>query len=535
MIDATSRPEREGSPSHAATPQLRSVRPEEGGAGLHLDLEVYDAEVIADLAAVPAGPDRDRLTRQALRIGVLALRSARGQVDVASLRQEGERMVADLRGALDTHRSTLQERLDATVREWFDPQGGKLPERLRGMLGGDGELEQVLARTVGDEDSALVRRLRDHLGTESPLMKLLRPTEAEGLLHTLRTTVEGELSAQRKTILDQFSLDDRSSALSRLVAELHKQHGDFTQALEGRIDGVVKEFSLDEENSALRRLVDRVDAAQAKIQREFTLDDDASALARLRKELHRVLEDQEVRTRRFQQEVLASLSKMAGHREEAARGTQHGHSFEEALIERVQALGVGAGDIVTACGHETGAIRSCKVGDITVELGPDARAAGARIVLEAKADTSYSLVKARAEIETARKNRDAAVGIFVWSRKSAPTGFARLQRLDDDLFVVWDPDDPATDVVLESALLVARALVIRGRQDETEEGPDLEAFNRAILDIEKHAENLDQVERSVKTIENAAGKIRSRIGADQAAFARQVAHLRSVLESLRTS
>jgi len=45
------------------------------------------------------------------------------------------------------------------------------------------------------------------------------------------------------------------------------------------------------------------------------------------------------------------------------------------------------------------------VGDIVVQLGPDQKASGARIVVEAKESGSYTLSKALEELETARKNR----------------------------------------------------------------------------------------------------------------------------------
>ena len=68
-----------------------------------------------------------------------------------------------------------------------------------------------------------------------------------------------------------------------------------------------------------------------------------------------------------------------------------------------------------------GAIKHCKKGDLVVELGDDCVAAGARFVIGAKEDKSYTLPIARAELETAKKNRDAGVGVFVFSQKTAPT------------------------------------------------------------------------------------------------------------------
>ena len=93
-------------------------------------------------------------------------------------------------------------------------------------------------------------------------------------------------------------------------------------------------------------------------------------------------------------------------------------------------------------GIRLGPIGNKKTGDIVVELGPEHVAAGARIVLEAKDNASYTMDKARVELDEARKNRQAGVGVFVWSRQAAPAGTNRFIRHDDDIFVIWDSEDP---------------------------------------------------------------------------------------------
>jgi len=55
--------------------------------------------------------------------------------------------------------------------------------------------------------------------------------------------------------LSQFSLDDKQSAISRLVVELAGNNNNLQEALTNKVEEVVKEFSLDQEDSALSRLV----------------------------------------------------------------------------------------------------------------------------------------------------------------------------------------------------------------------------------------------------------------------------------------
>ncbi len=509
-------------------PLLRVVRGE-----VDLRLRVVDPDVVAELEPLPAGGEREAHALKALRIGVLALQGARGQVDAAVVRREGERLVSELRHSLDTHREGLGSRLEATLKEWFDPEGGKLPERIRGLVQKDGELERVLQRAVGGDGSALVSTLRAHVGPESALMKVLSPTESAGLLKSLQQVVDSQLAAQREHILQQFSLDRGDSALSRLVKELEKKHGDLTTELKGRIDHVVGEFSLDKEDSALRRLVTSVENAQKRITREFSLDEDASALGNLRKQLLEVMHGHEKRIHDVQQSIVEFLSRQQGAKAEADRGTRHGLAFEQDVYAMVDAFAQGSGDLATFTGNETGLVKNDKKGDVVLTIGPDAKAAGARIVFEAKQDASYSLARAAEEIAAARRNRGADVGVFVFSRRTAPESLRPLARHGEDVFCVWDAENRATDAVLDAAVLLAKALVTRSATETERQAFESERFVRAINAIEKHAENLDQVTRSAETIKSGAEKILERVRLDQTAFRRQVEELRALLDALK--
>ena len=127
----------------------------------------------------------------------------------------------------------------------------------------------MLRTQIGASDSELARTLAAHVGEQSTLMKILRPSETEGLLASLSMAMQKALEGQRNAILTEFSLDNGSGALARLVKELTEKHGAFAQGLKERVDEVVGEFSLDEPDSALSRLVGQVESAQRKISSEF--------------------------------------------------------------------------------------------------------------------------------------------------------------------------------------------------------------------------------------------------------------------------
>src|SRR5690606_698877 len=163
----------------------------------------------------------------------------------------------------------------------------------------------------------------------------------------------------------------------------------------------------------------------------------------------------------FQQEVKVTLASFKARREEAARSTRHGGEFEEAVGSVVQAESQKSGEVFEETGNKTGAIAHCKMGDHVVTLGAESAVPGARIVVEAKEDKSYDLVKALKEIEQARQNREAQVGVFVFSKNTAPAGLEPFSRHGKHIVVVWDRDDPTTDIFLRVGLSVAKALVIR--------------------------------------------------------------------------
>jgi hypothetical protein len=531
-------------------------------AELLLELTVTDRDTVAELCQRSEGEAREEYALQALRIGVLALRQARGQLDADVIQRESQRMLASLQHHLESHATLMHRQLAGSLQEYFDPKNGRFQERIERLIKQDGELEQMLRRQIGCTDSELSKTLVNHLGDNSPLLKLLAPDESKGLLCALRTLVEQQLLQQREHVLREFSLDNKEGALSRVVGEIMTSHGQLNGKLQGQIDAVVKEFSLNEENSALSRLVRNVTQAQQTISREFsldneqsafsrlnkmlentnqainkslTLDDEGSALARLRRELFAILEAHGNTAQKFQEDVKIALAQMVARREESERSTRHGIAFEEAVCEFLHRRAQDKGDVFCHTGMETGLIKNCKIGDFTIELGADCAAAGAKVVVEAKEKADYSFADARKEIEKARENRDAQIGLFIFSHRTAPPGFDPFCRCGNDVFVIWNAEDSSTDLYLTAGLELARALCIRaGRQSEAQ-AADFTAIDAAILEIEKRSNSLDEITKWSETIRNNSDKILDHIRKARNSLERQLEILQERLNDLRQS
>ena len=474
---------------------------------LPLELTVRDDEVIDALMAYPEGQSRDEFALRALRIGVLALMQAQGQIDATAVRQEGERLLKNVEHALAQHQQSLNDRLTTQLKMYFDPQDGRFHERIERLIRQDGELEQLLRRHVGDDDSRLCQTLTQHIGNGSPLMRVLDPEAGDGLTAALRQAVEERLHDQRQKVLDQFSLDNKEGALCRFLREIQQHYDGVSGDLTQKIDKAIGEFSLDDESSALSRLVGRVTDAQQTITREFSLDEDKSALSRLRGEIVKLLKDQSETNTRFQEEVKVAIGELKARKEEAARSTRHGITFEECLLDLIQSETRQTDDVVEHTGTQSGAISRCQVGDVVVTLGPETSAPGARIVFEAKQKKDYTVSKALAELDTARKNRLAQIGVFVFSTEYAPAGCEVFKRYGPNILIVWDSEDPATDLFVRVALTLAKALCVAEQRRNAAEAADLVAMEAGVLQIENRVKDLDQISKSATTIQNGAVKI----------------------------
>ncbi len=475
-------------------------------SGIRVELEITDPESAAALISYPQGRQRDEFIRQALRIGVLSLRQAQGVVDSEKVRNEGERLLSELAAKLGHFQQVTESSISATLKEYFDPKDGRFTERVDRLVKNDGELEKVMRDQIGQTRQTLNEALTDHIGSGSPLLQLLLPTEDNQLLKGLRERVETVVQTRSDAVLREFSLDNKEGALTRLLNELTEKHGNLTESLSKRIGTVIEEFSLDSDDSALSRLVRQVEQTQKNLSTEFSLDAENSALARLRREMISVLEKQGEDNRSFREEVRRTLDAMNIRKEEAARSTLHGLDFERQGFEVIERMSMRAGDFAEFVAHTTGAVGRAKVGDSVITLSPDSAAAGARIVVEFKEDQTYNIKASLDEIESARKNRLAEIGIFVHSKRTAPANLETISRFGRDIMIIWDAEDESTDIVLQSAISIAKAISVRVR--EAEELPvNTDEMEESIRQIEKQVSRLDDIRTKSRTIRSGADNI----------------------------
>jgi hypothetical protein len=359
-----------------------------GDDSLVLNLVIDDPAVVTDLKKRDEGRPRNSFAVSALRIGILALRQAQGSVDAEALKHEGQHLISSLSHELQLRVADIDRNMASVLKQYFDPKSGHFTERVERLVRKDGDLERVLRQQIGDgESSELARTLARRIGEASPLMRRLDPQDAASISRSIEKSVKDVLDAEQNRILEEFSLDNKGGALTRVVTQLEATNGRFQGDIEKQINAAVREFSLDDESSALSRLVRKVEEAKDRITDEFsvdnqgsainklnlvlaetrqsiddnlTLDNEKSALARLRKQLTDVLDDIQTRNQKFQEDVSGKLASLVTRHQEEMRSTTHGVTFEEEFCAFLQREAQRAGDVFTATGSKPGVIGKCK-------------------------------------------------------------------------------------------------------------------------------------------------------------------------------
>ena len=518
-----------------------STRPANDSArNVRITLCITDSEVVTELEQRDEGAEREAFAKQALRIGVLALRQANGALDAQTIQREGDRMLASVREALSAHTTQTTSALGRLLGGYLDPASGSLPQRLESLTKRDGEIESLLAKHLDGERSTVAQTLARQVGEQSAIFKLLSPTQAGGLVATLSAAIDQALRVQKDEVLRQFSLDRPDSALSRLVGDIASANGKLRGELASDIVAVANALSLENEAGPLSRFVARVDKAQGTIleqlERSLTLDDKASPLSRIREELMTAVTASAEANARFQSDVRSTLDTFRVRRDEASRSSAHGHTFEYAVEELLQADARRSGDVCERLAGTPGT-EGRKTGDYVVTLGPESAAPDARIVCECKADKGYTEAKALAELALARRNREASVGVFIVARESARAGddgFEPLRRVGMDVLVVWDADDATSDVYLRAALSIARALAVKDHRESGQTEADVRGIEESVRSIERMVTTVAGIEHDAQLVVKRGTKIGKTAVGLRERLGEEVERLNGVIGGMRS-
>lgn len=374
---------------------------------MELFLRISDSELHEELKKHEEGEERDAFAIQAMRIGVIAIRHAQGQIDADKIRREGDR---------------IMENTKSTLENYFNPNIGQFHQRIQQLIKQDGELEKAIRKQIEGSDSPLNQTLTEWIGK----------------------------------ILEEFTLDNEDSALSRLGKELQAKYNEFIENLDQRI----------------------------------------------------------------------------GSKKAAQKAPKGGIDFEkEGVLKFIHKWSQKANHTVAHTGNKLG-LEKTRKGDVVIKLEPEHAAAGCKIVVEAKSDKTYTLDKAFKELEVARKNRGAEVGLFVLDKNKDPDDLDRFTRRGNDIVIVWDAEDENSDVNFEAGLSVAVAICVKVKTP-SKKGVNPVAMDKAILEIESGINDLEEIRTWTRTIKNNSENILKNAEKMQSSLNEQIRILRENIDGLR--
>jgi len=259
---------------------------------------------------------------------------------------------------------------------------------------------------------------------------------------------------------------------------------------DGRLPRTLESFLGD--RGKLRAMVDelfdpkRQDSAVGRIATMLGayFDGDGSRLAqlldptRMNSPLHQFRTEVDAGFKALHEKLVAIEAAQAARAGERAKSAAKGGDFEALLEELLGEIARGANDLLERTGTEAGDAGRSKKGDFVLTLDPDvARGCEVRVVIEAK-DRRVSGREMREELRAAKANRDAAVGLVVFTPTHAPAGIAPFDVRAGDVYAVLDPADP-DPVTLHAAVRLSRLLALASVR-ETEAEVDVAAVQEAL-------------------------------------------------------
>jgi hypothetical protein len=319
------------------------------------------------------------------------------------------------------------------------------------------ELGQALARYFADKDGIVPKSLNDAFGDKGVLPQFFQryfDPETGKLVRLIDSQVGP--SSRFGQLFDAKNKDGVIAVIEEKVKNL----------VEAKLNEVLKQFSLDEDGSALCKLKTIMDAAFSTFRE--------------------------------------ALGIKAARAEEAERGHVKGFCFEEDLYGVVAEMGRELGDATELVRGMPG-IHKCKTGDHLITLGETTGAPGLRIVVEVK-DQAYKAKKAIAELQEAKKNREAVSGIFVFAKGCEPVEFGNFKRIDNDYYCTVDKSilaDGGPLLFLWGAYELARAQAVKIVRQEAGGKLNLEMVQRHIDAIAALVPRLGEIITKASTVQKS--------------------------------
>ena len=120
-----------------------------------------------------------------------------------------------------------------------------------------------------------------------------------------------------------------------------------------------------------------------------------------------------------------------------------------------------------------------------------------------------------------------------WPASTAPAGSEQLAKYGSDVVIVWDPEDPASDIVFKAGYLTAKALSMRAAARSSAEAASFQKIDKAIEVIRKQMGGFDEMKTTSETIHNGSNKLLDRIRIMRGELEKQVEILADQVDGLK--
>ncbi|MEJ7750381.1 MAG: hypothetical protein WKF32_02885 [Thermoleophilaceae bacterium] len=365
--------------------------------------------------------------------------------------------------------------------------------REREEAGGDA------AATVADAIEIGARVLdREQAGANADFVK----TEFE----KVSKEVEREFSDNAREVAEKLG--------ERVDAVFDPERGHLAKSLEELFsDGSAKAV----QNRVKEIVAEAMQRSREDLLRQFSSADASNPLADFKSNTMGVIKDAAHRQHNDQRALFAQMAELEkqiqGLRDEKdklveldaerERGTAKGRTYEEQVVEAIDAIASGQGDCCDAVGDLQG--NSGRTGDAVVSIDAASGPVRGRIVFEAK-DSRLSAPRAREELSRALEQRDADFAVLVVpGEDEVPAKMAPLREWGGDcLIVTYDPSE-GSRLALEVGYRLARARVLLEKvgDDEVDSEAVRLQVDRALAQMAEVRKVKAQLTGAKRSIDNA--------------------------------
>lgn len=338
-------------------------------------------------------------------------------------------------------------------------------------------LLEVGAKAVAVAGSTVdVEEIRRNLTTFTADVAMTAQTAVDAIRAAVEGATDVETGAVAVTVHD---------ALATFAAELNAAVAGEDAPLRMTVEKTVKAVT----DKALGEVQRALTAQSDTLRSALATDNPNSPINALKVELLRSSHE----TRRELAEALGEVRTLieVGRAQKATmeKTAIKGLVFEDAAVQALLPIAIAAGDTLEPTGSSVGAIARCKNGDAVVSLSATtARRHAIRLAVEVKAK-SLTCDGWKAELEAARRNRDAVAALGIARTVTGVPGGRRVLVLDPlNVVVAFDPETDDSDIITAAYHLLraqAACVVLEGESDELDTASIRARLASAIEDVDR--------------------------------------------------